>query len=242
MLNRFKQRSTQPEFLDGPGIPSQLLEQNLRELDFLNRRLGGHAISLEGVKKLVTDKNRTWHLVDLGCGSGDVLLFMAKWGRKNGFRLQLTGVDKNSDAIDFLKRHCREYPEINGIAGDYAEVLDEFKSVDIFHCGLFCHHLKDEELMTLFCKINGLAQSGFVVNDLQRHPLAYYGAKWMASILGGSVLSKNDGPVSVLRAFKKEELVHMLQSAGVEKFVVRRRWPFRFLVVGGKDFRQENCL
>jgi len=70
MMNKFKHRSDELELLDGPNIPKDLLIQNLRELDIINRVLGGHTISLNGIKKLVKDKNKVYHIVDLGCGSG----------------------------------------------------------------------------------------------------------------------------------------------------------------------------
>ena len=72
------------------------------------------------------------------------------------------------------------------------------------------------------------AKSGFVVNDLQRNPLAYYGAKLMTTILMGTSLSRHDGPVSVLRGFKQQELETLLQKAGVKKFRILRRRGFRF--------------
>ena len=237
MTDRFDHRSSQSEMLDTPDIPKDLLEQNLRELDFLNRWLNGHAISMEGLKKLVKDKKSSYRVIDIGCGSGDVLKLMARWARKHGFSIQLTGIDKNPDAIEFLRKHCGSYPEIDGIACGYADFLKQEHPVDIIHASLFCHHLPDEELVGFFRKVNAIAQNGFIVNDLQRTPLAYYGAKLMTGLLNGSSLSKNDGPISVLRAFKQYELEQLLKRAGVRNFTICRRWPFRFLVIGGQRYQ-----
>ena len=44
--------------MDAPGIPASLLHHNLGELDFLNRHFGGHSISLEGLKLLITDRDK----------------------------------------------------------------------------------------------------------------------------------------------------------------------------------------
>jgi SAM-dependent methyltransferase len=240
MPNKFKQRSTLSEWLDTTGIPAELLEQNLRELDFLNRSFGGHSISLEGLKMLATDKNRLYRLVDLGCGSGDVLKYIARWARKNGYLLQHTGVDQNPDAIEYLKKHCRKYPEIEGVLSGYKAFLEKNKPVDLIHCSLFCHHLKDDELLWLFRKMNAVAQLGFIINDLQRNPFAYYGAKLMTRLLNGSPLSKNDGPISVLRGFKRDELDLLLKQAGVKRYVIHRRPGFRFLIVAGRAFETGN--
>ena len=71
MNTKFTYRSDEKELLDETNIQQDLLFKNLRELDILNRFTGGHAISLKGIKQLVTDHSKIYHIVDLGCGSGD---------------------------------------------------------------------------------------------------------------------------------------------------------------------------
>jgi SAM-dependent methyltransferase len=234
MTNRFTNRSSQDELLDSPNVPTRLLLQNLRELDFLNRKTGGHAISLEGIKSLLNDKNKVYQIVDLGCGSGDLLRYTAIWARKNGFKVKLTGVDKNKDAIQYLERESSNFPEIKGLTGDYREFL-KHSPVDVFHCALFCHHLNNEELVELLGQMNALTSVGFVINDLKRSRMAYYGAKAFTFLFRGSTLSKHDGPVSVLRGFTKRELNLLFKQAGVNQYRILSRPFFRFLIVG-KNF------
>lgn len=231
MTNKFDKRSSQDELLDSPDVPVELLIQNLQELDFLNRTTGGHAISLEGLKTLINDKNRIYHIVDLGCGSGDWLRYIADWACKNSVQVRLTGVDKNRNAIQYLKSKSAGYPEIEGLTADYSEILGKVP-VDVIHCSLFCHHLNDKELVELLGKMNAVAAAGFVINDLQRNPMAYYGAKAFTQLFGGSPLSKHDGPVSVLRGFKKKELELLFMQAGVDNYRIVSRPFFRFLIVG----------
>jgi SAM-dependent methyltransferase len=221
--------------LDEPYIPEKILIQNLKELDFINRILGGHKISLSGIEKLVTDKNKQYHLVDLGCGSGDFMKFAAQWARKSGYQMRFTGVDKNPDAIRFLEKHCKDYPEISGVASDYKDFLKSNGSVDIVHSSLFCHHLNDEELAGLLDYMKNQLNTGFVINDLHRHWISYYGVYLITHLLKGSVLSKNDGPVSVLRAFKGSEFHTFLQKAGIKDYSLNWKWAFRYLVVGKSD-------
>src|SRR5665647_1444642 len=114
MSGKFTYRSVKPEMMDAPDISKGMLYQNLHELDLLNRTLGGHAISLCGIKTLVNDKTRTYHIVDLGCGSGDTLKHIAKWARVHQYKVRLTGIDINADAINYLKHQCKDYPEISG--------------------------------------------------------------------------------------------------------------------------------
>lgn len=227
----FKSRSSQSELMDEEDIPSSLLHKNLRELDILNHYLGGHAISMEGIKQLMIDRQKIYHIADIGCGSGDVLKYIAEWARSKSFKVQLTGVDKNPDAIEYLTRNCSAYPEIEGVVSDYKNFLNSAKGVDIVHCALFCHHLGNKELIELFKVLKQTTHLGFVINDLHRSPMAYYSVWTLTRLLNGSALSRHDGPVSVLRAFTRHELIEILQSAGIKSFFVRWRWVFRYLVV-----------
>lgn len=232
MWNKFKHRSDRTELLDTPGIPQELLFQNLRELDILNRHLGGHHISLQGLKQLVTNKNKTYHIVDLGCGSGDTMKHIARWARTHGYKVKLTGIDINEHAIDYLNGHCSKYPEITGFEGDYRDFLNEASAIDIVHCSLFCHHLKDQELTDLFRWLRLNSHTGFIINDLQRSPLAYYSVKVLTRLFNGSPLAINDGPISVLRGFKMDELTSLLQNAEIINYTIDRKLGFRYLVVG----------
>ncbi len=227
----FKNRSEQTELMDAPNIPVKLLHKNLGELDILNRYLGGHSISIEGIKRLMTDRQKVYHLVDLGCGSGDVLKYIARWARFNQYQVKLTGVDKNPDAIQYLNNNCSEYPEITGVVCDYRDFIKTDPKVDIVHCSLFCHHLNKHELLELFRHLKTYTAEGFVINDLQRSLIAYYSVWFLTRLLRGSALSKHDGPISVLRAFTRSELEKLLQGAGLNEFTIQWRWAFRYLVV-----------
>ena len=231
MPNKFTYRSNEKELLDESNIPSGLLNKNLRELDILNRTTGGHAISLKGIKQLITDHDKIYHVVDLGCGSGDALKAIADWTRLNNYSVRLTGVDMNVNAIDYLKIHCVNYPEISGITIDYLDYLNKNEVIDIVHCSLFCHHLKDDELLFLFSYFRQHVKTGFIINDLQRHWLAYYSAWFFTRLLNGTELAKNDGPVSVLRGFKSGELNYLLNKANISDYSIQKEWVFRYLII-----------
>ncbi|SDM11541.1 Methyltransferase domain-containing protein [Catalinimonas alkaloidigena] len=227
----FAERSSEAELLDAPDIPADLLHRNLRELHMINERLGGHAITMHGLEQLIQPGRRRYHIADLGCGGGDTLRAMADWGRRRKLFFRLTGVDINSDAIHFLKQHCQEYPEIKAVQADYRNYLSNGPEVDIIHCALFCHHLTDEENIELLQYMHRHARVGFIINDLHRHPLAYYGIKALTRMLGGSSLVRNDAPLSVLRSFRYDELKSLLERAGIKHYFIRWKWAFRYLVI-----------
>lgn len=157
---------------------------------------------------------------------------IADWAWKNNFNVKLTGVDMNANVIEYLGKQCIKYPEINGITSDYQKFLDQNTSIDIVHCSLFCHHLNENELISLFNYFRKKITTGFIINDLQRTRLAYYSAWIFTRLLNGTTLSKNDGPVSVLRAFKVSELKLLLEKANIKNYIIQKTRLFRFLVVG----------
>lgn len=231
MRDLFGFRSYQAEMMDAPDIPKDLLFRNLQELDYINRTLGGHAITLCGIQKLITDKNREYHIVDIGCGGGDSMLAIARWARNNHYKVKITGVDVNTDAVTYTKEHCKDFNEINTVESDYRDFLKSAVSIDIVHCSLFCHHLKDDELQELFDYLKQFTNVGFVINDLQRHWFAYYSIKMLTRWFSSSVLVKNDAPLSVLRGFKRNELQLLLSQANVNAANISWKWAFRYLIV-----------
>ncbi|NVO18407.1 MAG: methyltransferase domain-containing protein [Bacteroidetes bacterium] len=235
MHSRFKFRSNEKELLDEVNIDSGLLNENLRELDILNRISGGHSLSLFGIKQLIKDHDKLYHIVDLGCGSGDALKYIADWARINKYGLRLTGVDMNPGAIEYLEKHCSDYPEIKGVVADYQDYLNKTPGIDIVHASLFCHHLNDAQLSDLFLYFRQKLNVGFIINDLYRHWIAYYSAWLFTRLFNGTELSKNDGPVSVLRSFKSSELIMLLDKAGIINYSIHRKRLFRLIIVGNLE-------
>lgn len=225
----FRQRSYESELLDAEDIPRELLFQNLRELELVNKWLGGLAISLAGMKAALRPQEKMV-LADIGCGGGDVLKACAQLARRKGIAAEFIGIDLKQDCIDYASRACAEFPEISFALGDYREQIAQRPEVTHIHASLFCHHLPDEEIVALFafCKAQGKT---LIVNDLQRHPLAYYSIWAITRLLGGSKLVRHDAPLSVLRSFRRQELADWLAQAGISRYTLRWRWAFRYLII-----------
>ena len=75
------------------------------------------------------------------------------------------------------------------------------------------------------------ATTGFFINDLQRHRLAYYAIKLLTQLFSSSYLVKNDAPLSVARGFVKAEWESILDEADVKKYTIQWKWAFRYLVI-----------
>lgn len=228
----FKFRSQKKELLDQSDLPKKDLFRNLKELDLINKYLGGHAVSINALKEVLLKVkfDQIPHLGDIGCGGGDSLRAFARWKIKNKIPLKLTGIDLKEDCIEYCIENSQNYPDISFIQNDYRLALNLQLKVDIVHAALFCHHLDDEEIIDLirFCRENKMI---LVINDLERNPIAYYAIKWISQLFSGSYLVKNDAPLSVLRGFKKREWNDLIRRSGAENFSLKNKWAFRHQII-----------
>ena len=86
-------RSEETEIMDDFSLEGELFRDTLDKLETINRTLGGNVVTINGVKKLIKDqpKDKTITIADLGCGHGDILRDLAKFGRKKGYTFKLIG-------------------------------------------------------------------------------------------------------------------------------------------------------
>src|ERR1022692_970617 len=94
----FSSRSYNTELLDRDDIPFSDIEQNMLELNVINTWLGGHRITLNGLKKLIGNKKEIT-VCEIGCGGGDNLLAIQHWCSKKNINAKLIGIDINAGCI-----------------------------------------------------------------------------------------------------------------------------------------------
>jgi len=222
-------RSRQEELLDQEMIDKEALFRNLDELDRINALLGGHTATLKGIERLIQDKDKTYHIVDFACGGGDTLRRIHLWGKKKGYRLQLSGFDLLPEAIDYATANSVGYP-INYYVADFEEFNPE-KAIDIACCALVCHHFYDQQLLNFLRRMRKLAKVGVVINDLHRHPFAYHSIRLLTKTLSRSTYVKHDAPLSVWRGFTKNEWHAILSEASYSNYELSWVWAFRHLIV-----------
>ena len=229
-------RSSEMEIMDDFTMEGVLFRDTLDKLKTINRFLGGNSVTINGIKKLLKNqsKNKTITIIDLGCGNGDMLRYVSKFGRKNNYSFKLIGIDANYAAIEYAKELSKEYSEISFSTIDILSEDFKKKTYDIALCTLFLHHFKNEEIISVLKTTIEKATIGVVVNDLHRHKLAYYLFKLIGIFVKNKIFKK-DGLTSVLRAFKRKDLEHISSQIKVH-FSIQWKWPFRYLWIMRRDF------
>lgn len=228
MIN-LQHRRYQKELMDGDDIPFDVMAQTLKELNIVNTRLGGHTITIKGVKQLIRFKEPVT-VCEIGCGGGDNLLAIYKYCRKHNIPVNFIGIDMNGECIAFARQ---QYPQLpcQWICSDYAVVKFGNNKPDIIFSSLFCHHFTNEQLAPMLQWLQGNCRKGFFINDLQRHWLAYYLIKYITQFFSKSYLIKNDACLSVARSFTKKDWQQLFQQAGIEAYSIKWKWAFRWLVI-----------
>ncbi len=218
------------ELIDEPGIPFADWATCLKELNTVNTLLGGHRITVKGVRQLLPHDKRPVSIAEIGCGGGDNLKAIHKWNN-NKYPLLYTGVDLNAACIAFAHEHCSELAGLRLICVDYKKADFGDQRPDIIFSSLFCHHFSDTQLIEMLVWLKQNAVKGFFINDLQRHPLAFHSIQLLTRLFSRSYLVKNDAPISVLRGFKKKEWTTLMLRAGIKNYSIQWNWAFRYLIV-----------
>jgi len=221
-------RSNKSEIMDDFTMKGELLRDTLDKLGSINKWLGGNSITIDGIKQLLkgNSKDKTYSIIDLGCGHGDILRLVADFGRKKGYKFKLIGIDANQDTIDYANELSENYPELTFRNEDIFS--DEFQKInyDIALTTLFLHHFKEEEIVDLLSSLSNKATLGIVVNDLQRSEIAYGLFKLLGLVISNYMI-KQDGLTSILRAFKREDLERISNKLNLQS-QIRWKWAFRY--------------
>ena len=173
----------------------------------------------------------SFSLADIGCGGGDIMKIMNDYSRKIGKNGSFIGIDANPHIIKYAKSNTSDYKEITYQSINIFSNEFRKKRFDIIHCCLFLHHFTKEELIALFKHFKKVAKIGVIINDLHRHPMAYWSIKILTFLLSKSKMVRNDAAISVARGFKKSELVEILNEANIHSYSLSWKWAFRWMLL-----------
>ena len=222
-------RSYEEELMDDLDASGEVIPQTLKELETINKWLGGNYVTTNGLDQLLKRKQlKKLVIADLGCGGGDMLKLVAQWAKMRKVEVELIGFDANPHIIDYAVSNCQGFENIRFEVCDIFS--DEFKQreFDIVLCTLFTHHFTDEQLTRIFNQFKSQAKLGTVINDLHRHWLAEFLIKWLTRFFSKSDMVKNDAPLSVRRSFRRNELNAIMKNAEIDIF-----WhmSFHFIII-----------
>ncbi len=228
----FGRRNALTELIDTEDVGFEEFRRCLRDLETANRWSLAYRPTLAWLDRLVDRRGpqgRPLSVLDVGCGYGDTLRRVREWARARGVEVDLVGIDINPWA-----KQAAELATPPGWPIRY-EVANVFelapgRRFDAVISALFAHHLTDAELVRFLRWMEERAEVGWFICDLHRHPVPYYFLKAFFPALRFHRMCVHDGPVSVARAFGRDDWRRRLAEAGIDPAAVRIAWhfPFRF--------------
>lgn len=195
--------------------------QCLNLLGRINQWLGGFAASKKAFKSL---KNTPTSILEVGCGGGHLCKKMSCWFP----HAKITGIDLNKQAVIEAQKEQKHNVRIEEQKSKMLPYQEN--QFDVVTTMLVCHHMDEQECVNFLKDSYRICTSAVIINDLQRHFLAYVTFSLIAPFAFPSRLIWQDGRLSIKRSFRKKDWIDLLKKAGFHKnqYVLRWNWAFRW--------------
>ncbi|MDM7921908.1 MAG: methyltransferase domain-containing protein [Pyrinomonadaceae bacterium] len=216
-------RSTETERLDRGEYTIEEYERWHREMWYIHRLLGeSRALRKTLGSELTGSSDETVSILDVGCGSGDLLLETRRWKTDT----LMFGADDNFLALRATARHQIPVIQCNALRLPFGN-----SSIDYVMSSLTLHHFSDERAVAFLRELRRVARKNVFVVDLERNPLAYAVYRAFGRFLLQS-FTFEDGSLSIRRGFRHDELMKLALAAGYREPVVTRSAAFRLVLTG----------
>jgi ubiquinone/menaquinone biosynthesis C-methylase UbiE len=240
MFPTFGTRSVEPEIMDGVDYTASELRASLSDLRRINRFLGGRRALFKHLLPMIENLGQSRvRLLDLGTGSADIPVAIAKWARNRGLSLEFVVVDNNRLAVEEARRATLDYREISILQADALAPPFREESFDFVLCSLFLHHFRTEDAAKLLARYSRIARQAVIINDLHRHWLAYYSIRVLTAVFNASRLVRNDAALSVLRGFTRRDVAEIASLAG-QPLEIFPHFPYRFALIAEGSMARRN--
>jgi ubiquinone/menaquinone biosynthesis C-methylase UbiE len=226
----FRRLADRPELIDGALDDATLLNEVLRDLQRVNRWLGGAALSRSALVALLARSAKSGlagspspiRVLDVGTGSADIPVELLRWASAHGVSLEIEAVDSREEMVDAARV---EHGTMHGLrirVADARSLPYPDAAFDVAHTSLLAHHLEPTELAASLTELSRVSAIGVIVNDLDRTVIGLAGAWFLSRIFTRNRLTRHDGPLSVRRAYRPAELREIAARAGLAQAVIVR--------------------
>ena len=232
-----EQRAAELEWMDKPDFGRPEVVGTFRFLEPVNRWFGGirPLLSFFRCESRAWDRHKTYRILDVGCGAGDVPTALVRWSRRRGYRFQIDAIDRHEITVELAQARCQDYPEISVFHQDVFHLNE--REYDYVHASQFLHHFPDGEIVPVLNHLLGLSRYKLVINDLVRAPLHYLSA-WVFTLFASPVF-RHDARLSIRRGFTPDELRRLLEGGGFSDSYLERHFFYRFLLIISNEGNEE---
>ena len=233
---RFPSRIRATEHLDSHQHEPAQLDMTLDHLVAVNRWLGGTRVVLKHLLQWLPEGGGGGgrsRVLDVGTGAGDIPRAIVAWAAKGRQAVDVHGVDIQVPIAFQARDRCASESSIRVAVADGMRLPFADNAFDVATSSMTLHHLDDSDTHAFVAELSRVSTRAVIINDLERHPINYYGARVLAAtVWRADRYTRHDGPISVLRSFSPRELHRVGEKAGLRNVVVHRHFPYRLALVG----------
>jgi len=226
----FGRRAKMLERMDDPTVDFETWRACLVDLAKVNRMTLAYRPTLGFLRRVLDQglwpRDRPCVILDVGSGYADTLRQVGRWAKANSLDVRLQALDLNPWSEKAAER-AEGSAAITFISED---LFDHQGGADIVLSSLFTHHLDNEQVVRFLEWQEVNARIGWFINDLLRHPFSYYSFSLLSRLMLWHPFVIHDGPVSIRRAFRREDWTRLLAKAGVREAKIEPWFPFRLCV------------
>ena len=244
MLRRLTQWTTpaeridQDELLDrGEGTAEQVA-LSLRDLERINRFLGGKSFLRRHVFPLLARSYSAapLRILDLACGSAVCARWIADDARRRGRKVEIVALDRSARHLRIAREEMARaevdgYPEITLLQADAARLPFQAGAFDLVVSTLFMHHLSPPDLAAMIHGWARACRGRLLLDDLVRDWVPYCFFLATRPLFARSPLTRHDGRVSLLRAYTLTEMRGIVKGSGVRLIGLHRDWRYYRMTV-----------
>jgi SAM-dependent methyltransferase len=214
--------------MDRPVDAADELEENLADIEFANRWLGGIAPIRREVRRTGA---RT--ILDVGSGSADVPRALVRDGRSRGVEVRVTCLDASEQMIAIARRRSGDDDRLTFVCGRGERLPFDDGAFDVVTATLALHHFEPPAARELLREMRRVARFTPIVGDLARSRLGFTATWLWARATTRNRLTRHDAPLSVRRAYEPHEALALAREAGWRSPQVRREAFFRMTLFDG---------
>ena len=167
----------------------------------------------------------TQTLLDIGFGGGDIPLKLAAWAGEDGYNLNVTAIDPDPRAFDFVQDLNRDR-SVTFMQCALSDLDPEKQKFDFVVSNHLLHHLSEENLFNILDQAQNLSQNMVIFNDIHRSDWAYLFFNLLSRPIFRSSFITDDGLTSIKRSYTAEELLAVVPDG----WQVTSVFPFRLLL------------
>lgn len=226
IFTSFRSRCSETERLDRGEFTNAEYRRWQKDMWYIHRFFGEvRALRKTLVAEIESTHESSVSVLEIAAGSGGLLAYLKQRIRRK--KLMQIGLEISVDSTLSIAGKGSI-----AVRGDGLDLPFADNSVDFVFTTLFLHHLDELQATQLMSEMDRVARRKFFIIDLDRRPVPYLLYRFFGAILLQR-FTRDDGALSIRRAYRRCELEAIAMKAGLKQFDVKRSAINRLILVGG---------